>query len=840
MLPLLRTAAYGGAVVAPSAQPASCTPFHSVTVGRTLMLVLIGGVALGVATPAVSTTAACALALALGSAAIGVDDKKRRRALVGAALAAAAAARGADARDRVLLAPLAAWVAADDARRSRPVVVEGVLVRDAERVDTGARLAIRVEMIDEGRTRHAIHGRALAYVGGDLVSALAQEWTAGRRVRATMALRHPPVWLNPGGPAEPWQALTRWHDVVGTVKSATLVGIADGWWWHEAAAAVRAHVRRAIVRLWQTDGDHTAGIVMAVLIGDRSGLDERVERRLQVAGTYHVIAISGGNVALFTAFVLLASRVVLRSFRLRLCLTLACVLGYGWVVGGDPSVSRAVTAATVYLACAMRGLRPAPIDVLGAVAVLVTLAVPLTVADAGAWLSFGASAGIVLSAGRLLTWYMTWRPFAGRLALFWLVGLFFATAAAELTLLPVSAALFHRVGVAGLALNFVAIPTIAVVQVAGAAGVVLVGWCDWAAAGAAWIARVAVDLLVRSSALVEVAPWLSWRVPPPWGPTIVCFYTTGLSWILWRGRRSGRQAVAAAFCACLIVVAWQPATALKKPAAGWLRLTAFDVGQGDSMLVQFPSGHALLVDAGGSGTRFDAGERLVTPAIWASGSRRLDWMAVTHADLDHIGGARAVMRAFRPREIWEGVPVLSDPRRRDLRIAAAEQGALWRLLQRGDRLDVGGVTLEVLHPRLPDWERPKVRNDDSLVLSVLYGDVEMLLTGDVGAETERALLDAQARRPLRVLKVAHHGSRSSTSTDLLRRYAPGLAVISAGRGNPFGHPVPEVLGRLQAAGARVFRTDRDGAVVIETDGREVMARTMSGGRWGMSVWRRGA
>ncbi len=151
--------------------------------------------------------------------------------------------------------------------------------------------------------------------------------------------------------------------------------------------------------------------------------------------------------------------------------------------------------------------------------------------------------------------------------------------------------------------------------------------------------------------------------------------------------------------------------------------------------MQFPTRQSLLVDAGGASVRFDVGERVVSPALWASGVRRLDWLAITHADLDHIGGAVAVNATFRPREIWEGVPALRAPERRRL----TQEAPVWRELQRHDRMRVGDVTIEVLNPPLPDWERQRVRNDDSLVLRLRYGDVDMLLTGDVGAETERAL-----------------------------------------------------------------------------------------------------
>jgi len=139
------------------------------------------------------------------------------------------------------------------------------------------------------------------------------------------------------------------------------------------------------------------------------------------------------------------------------------------------------------------------------------------------------------------------------------------------------------------------------------------------------------------------------------------------------------------------------------------------------------------------------------------------------------------------------------------------------------------VRWRVLHPPEPDWERRRIRNDDSVVLEVVLGDVAMLFTGDVGAAVERAIVPRLTAAPIRVLKVAHHGSRTSTSRELLEAWRPQLALISAGRGNTFGHPAPDVVQRLEAIGARVLRTDRDGQVTVTTDGRRLWWRTFVGG-----------
>jgi competence protein ComEC len=202
-----------------------------------------------------------------------------------------------------------------------------------------------------------------------------------------------------------------------------------------------------------------------------------------------------------------------------------------------------------------------------------------------------------------------------------------------------------------------------------------------------------------------------------------------------------------------------------------------------------------------------------------------------------------VVETFGVRELWEGVPVPSDAGRAALRAAVTAGGGAWRQLRQGDRLTLGTVDLDVLHPPEPDWERPRVRNDDSVVLRLRYGDVELLLTGDIGTAIESGLAvgDPPPRPPLRVLKVAHHGSRSSSGDRFVAAYDPVVALVSAGQGNLFGHPAPEVLARLAGVHARAWRTDRDGAVSVETDGRDLRVRTWArearrGGRAGAAAW----
>jgi competence protein ComEC len=415
--------------------------------------------------------------------------------------------------------------------------------------------------------------------------------------------------------------------------------------------------------------------------------------------------------------------------------------------------------------------------------------------------------------------------------------------AAELVVVPISATAFGRVTFAGVLLNFVAVPLMAVVQLAGLATVGLGQVAPPLAGVSGWIAHQAVQGIVQSASLADWWPWLQRLTPPP-AMGLLVLHAVGLV-VACSGLASVRARAFAVACAgcttAAIAGGWWPAQAagfggrtvadVRQPSA--LRVTMLDVGQGDCIVVQFPSSRVMVVDTGGlaASPSFDIGRRVVSPALHALGAREITWLVLTHGDPDHVGGAAALMSDWRPREVWEGVPVARQGGLQALRTLADRHGIAWRRVRDGDALSVGGVDVLVRHPPLPDWERQRVRNDDSVVLELRYGATSVVLPGDIGASVERQLAALPWAPRLRVLKAAHHGSAGSSEPRWLMALAPKAVLFSAGRGNPFGHPSRVALARAGAVGADAFRTDEDGAVRVVTDGHRLVIETMSGKRW---------
>ncbi|HZR22702.1 MAG TPA: DNA internalization-related competence protein ComEC/Rec2 [Vicinamibacterales bacterium] len=758
---------------------------------------------------------------------------------------------GADAWQRAWRPPLRTAFEENAINDEWFTTIEGTLRADASPTNTGVSLSVDVFSCPSCPSRPSSPSGVILTVVGSLASERIDAWRAGRRIRVPATLRRPSRYLDPGVADNERALARRGTTLVGSVKSGALVEVLErGSWIDETLATVRAFSRHAIADAVGRWDARAAAIVAAIVIGDRAGLDPDVQRRLQEAGTYHVIAISGGNIAILAGLLLGAFRFAGWLGRAAMVSSIVLLIAYAMLVGGGASVDRATLMAVVYFAGRAFDQRSPPLNALALVAGLLVATDPLSVVDPAFVLTFGATLAILAAttirhpqhhedrdehevhegnvSKHVLRGLRGLRDLRGVRALREHgAALFIASAATETLLFPIGALIFSRVTFAGLGLNFFAIPLMAVAQVAGMLVVPLALVSNAAATAAGWVAYVGAAGLVWSANLVRFVPATTYRIAPPSVAIVIVYYlAVAVTWCA-TVPASRRWSGAVAAIAALWIL-FDPHAILAARGDGRLHVTFIDVGQGDSAFVRFPAGRTMLVDAGGLSftSSFDIGDRIVAPVIRDAGFYRLDYVALSHGDPDHIGGAMSIVREFRPREVWEGIPVPRSEPLTALRLAVQQQGARWANVYEGDHIAIDGVDVFARHPRPADWERQKVRNDDSIVLELRWRDVSIVLTGDIGKAVEPATAASIPPATLRIVKIAHHGSLTSSTSAFVDAMHPQIAVVSVGRGNHFGHPAEEVLQRYWSVGSEIYRTDEDGAVTIDTDGRSVSVHTV--------------
>ena len=726
---------------------------------------------------------------ALGLAALGVG-----------AASAAVEARG---HERAGLAE----IADEDEAAGRPLLLEGIVAGAVPNSSERASFLLDVQHVTLRGVRRPAHGRARVLVGGQAGLLRAAE---GDHLSVWAVLQRPRRYGTVGAFDAVAYARRQGVHAIAHCKSRMLVRV------HPVVGEPLGLVTRA--RRWARATLQSVlppgpeqGLVRAMVLGDRAGIDRATAEAFRIAGTYHVLALSGAQVALIAGAMLVLLRRLPGSPLVSAVACSLAVAAYAFFVGAETPVVRAAWMAVVLLLGKGIDLDGDALNLLGLAAGLLLVHHPAAIRDAGFQLSFAATGGIVLLAP-----LMAGSPPRRFAALRWAVA---GSLAAQAALLPLLASEFHRVAPAAVALNLLAGPLASGVLVAGFATLLAAAFVPPLESALGELAWTLAHFLLESGRLVEGASFLDVRLPTPPAWSLAA-YVLGLGLVVSDPTRRKGLVLTAVAAAGMLAGKSGP------QADGRLRLTVLDVGQGDALVLISPSGRSLLVDAGFAGERYDVGESVVAPYLWENGIQRLDALALTHAHPDHAGGAPFLLRHFPVRETWEGIAAGREKAYRAFAVAGAENGVRRLAVRRGFSRSWDGVQIDVLSPA-PAGRSPGVaRNDDSLVLGFRYRGVRFLLTGDVEALAERAL----PRLPAEVLKVAHHGSRTSSTEPFLRSTSPRVGVISVGAGTVFSHPHPEALARLRTAGVRVLRTDRDGSVTVSTDGSRVWVRTWAEGR----------
>lgn len=701
-----------------------------------------------------------------------------------------------------------AWYASD-----QDLTLEGIIDERPEGTETGCRVIVQAErLLTEGR-EVPVAGRVLV-----LIRQGRTPWVTGDRVRFVAKLRRP---RNFGLPGEfdyvRSLALRAIHVTTHLPEAADLV-LVRARVGAPAANRMDRLARQVGERISRSVPGEEGGVLRALLIGDRGAVPKATETAYARAGVNHILSISGFHVAivglalaqLLTLLGRCSHWLMLRWNLRRLVLVagVPVIVFYLFLSGAAPATARSVVmiALGVLALCMYREIDP--LNILIVSALLLIGINPPVLFNLSFQLSFLALWGLIVVTPLFMTPFKRWEQ--GRYGPLLLL-LAASAAAVAVTLIPV-AYYFHRTTVVGILANLVIVP--------------LMGY------GAVVLGFAALPLLVLAppvgSFLLTLAGFLVYvsdkiiftlaRLPllPPWSPTrldLLLFFLlmTALTFL---DRRACKIATVTLLSGIMLLAHVAAETDPQ------LKLSFFSIGQAEATLIRFPDGMTMLVDGGG-GLRdggADLGERLLAPALWSLGIDRVDLMVLTHPHPDHLKGLRFIVENFPVGRFMEsGLPDDGGEHHLLHEVLRSRGVPVETVDASTPPVPVGEALIEFLAPERGAAGRDV--NDDSLVFRLTWRELAFLFTGDIGVLTEERLLEAPHRLRAHILKVAHHGSRYSSSPAFLAAVRPEMALISAGFGNTFHLPAQETLERLARQRVPVYRTDHDGTITVSSSGK---------------------
>jgi competence protein ComEC len=718
------------------------------------------------------------------------------------------------------------------------VVLTGTIYRPVQR-DAGKTVVyLRAEGISQGDTVTPITGRVRITIRDPAVPL-----RYGYRVRLNTKLYRPRNFRNPGSFDYEGYLRRKGVLVTGYVRGGDqiqilsreegnpLLRLCDCW---------REGIGTFLLANTSPPG---RGLLKALLIGDRGEIPPEVREAFIAAGAVHILAISGLHLGIIVTLIFFTTKGVLRlservllRYDIRKVAALATfppLLAYILITGFPISTIRAGIMASCFLTSILIDRYRNPLNTLAFAAFIILLASPTALWDTSFQLSFSSVLGIILLTPPLYRLLYPQDPLTlltpqrgGRLKRGIALSLIASFAAIVVTS-PIVAFHFHRISTMGLVSNAIIIPIIGL-------GVLPLGLLSLPLipifpSGGALLAQAAAVLAqggIRTMEFISSLPFAARYLPGPTTLEMILFYGF-IGSLLWLRRPPFRKAALALILvlALLDLSYW----GLRGYAVQGLRATFLDVGQGDCTVVEFPRGKRMVIDGGGLYGDFDVGENVVAPFLWKRRILRVDYLVLSHPQPDHYKGLLFIAQHFGPREFWHNGLTSTASSYEELLKVIKKKGIRMVRVEDGFARSIGEARVEALHP-VEGWmaggqSKRGWANNNSLVLRIAFGDHSLLFTGDIEHEAETRLLKVNKALRAQVLKVPHHGSKTSSTYYFIEAVSPQYAVFPLGYKNIFHFPSKRVLRRYEEFGCQILRTDLDGAITVTSDGKKLQVRT---------------
>ncbi|MBN2567812.1 MAG: DNA internalization-related competence protein ComEC/Rec2 [Deltaproteobacteria bacterium] len=711
------------------------------------------------------------------------------------------------------------------------IVIEGMVCKNPEVSPHKTDLIVDIQRIIDDGTYFTIRERVLISV-----RLKDRSFQYGDYIRAKVKLRKPSNFNNPGGFDYERFLLFRGIRYRGSIsRPIDIVTIRENTGNIFKASLERYRTRLRSLILANSSYPQNR-ILQALILGEKKQIPPEILDNFNRTGISHVLAISGLHIGIIAFLSILLVRMCMKTseylllrfniIKVSLVCSIAPIVSYALIAGLSISTVRATLMILSFLVAILIGRERDLLNTLAFAAFTILSFSPVSLFDVSFQLSFIAVASILLltpALHSLLPKSETANDNRSHVRRYLksIIIFIFVTFSATLGTTPLIAFYFNRISTITILSNMAIIPLIGFVVLP--LGIIAAGTLPISTSVAALLIKGASFFAGISNSIISWLshiPFSSFFVTTPSIPEILLYYSFILVAAKLINSRKARFAVTLAIVS-LCIIGLFGYRHIKAVSAGELRATFIDVGQGSSTLVRFPGGQNMLVDGGGFyGETFDIGRSVVAPYLWHEGIQTIDIMVLTHPHQDHLAGLVFILKNFSVKEVWSNGKTTGSYSYKEFTKTIAEKNIPHRIVNQGvPETTIGGVTVRIGHP--PKEETGFDANNNSVVMKIIYKDVEFLLPADIEEPAVRLLLLDGASLKSDILLAPHHGSYTPATPPFLEAVRPGFIVFSCGKENVFGYPARDILSICRKMGVTILRTDMNGAISFSTDGTEI-------------------